>query len=315
MNIQDPAKKLLKFTCEKCEEHSVSAGDQPSSGEEGAVNIAPRSRRTVTDQHDFRTYVAGINKKLDELQPIKEALDTNNKALDNNSQEVKKLKNSIATIEEAMNFCSNKIDEFVKTTANLSKENALLQKEVHKLQKKSKEADDKLEFMEAKLEELEQKLKLSEIEICGVPVTRNENLQTIVCNVAKLIDIELDTKTIQDIYRPPKTTGARPIIIKLNTVNARNTWLERAKVKRGIKAKDVYTGFPETAVYINEALTPAKKRLLYLAKMFAREKRYKYVWIKDGNVLMRKDEGEKTIQVKHHIDLENLAQPIENTAE
>lgn len=51
-------------------------------------------------------------------------------------------------------------------------------------------------------------------------------------------------------------------------------------------------------IYINEHLTKVRRHLLYKTKEVAREKHYKYVWINEGDILIRKDDQSKVIRIR-----------------
>ncbi|KAJ8704308.1 hypothetical protein PYW08_013032 [Mythimna loreyi] len=50
-------------------------------------------------------------------------------------------------------------------------------------------------------------------------------------------------------------------------------------------------------VYIAEHLPPSTKKLFYLAREFANKNAYKFCWISNGNIFLRKVEGDKHILV------------------
>ena len=57
-------------------------------------------------------------------------------------------------------------------------------------------------------------------------------------------------------------------------------------------------------VYVNENMTPHYRQLFWRAKNYAKENNIKYVWFKNGKVLMRRSDEEKTvITVKSEGDL------------
>jgi len=50
-------------------------------------------------------------------------------------------------------------------------------------------------------------------------------------------------------------------------------------------------------LYINENLTQARKRLLWLTKQDAKKLKYDYVWTMNGKVYIRKDESSDCISL------------------
>ena len=86
---------------------------------------------------------------------------------------------------------------------------------------------------------------------------------------------------------------------------SRQAFLQSAK-ERKITAKDVNTNFPEDPVYVNEHLTPERKILLGMAKKKKNELRWKFAWVKDGKIMMRKTERSKIVRINNEEDLRKI---------
>ncbi|KAF0705319.1 PHD domain-containing protein [Aphis craccivora] len=59
-------------------------------------------------------------------------------------------------------------------------------------------------------------------------------------------------------------------------------------------------------IYINERLTKLKRTLFYQVKSAAKEKDYKFVWLSNADILVRKNESTKIIKIKSSQDIFNL---------
>jgi hypothetical protein len=51
-------------------------------------------------------------------------------------------------------------------------------------------------------------------------------------------------------------------------------------------------------IYIQEALTPRIRHMYLKTRRSAREKNYKYVWVKEGKILLRKEDSGRVIHIK-----------------
>lgn len=58
-------------------------------------------------------------------------------------------------------------------------------------------------------------------------------------------------------------------------------------------------------MYINQQLSVVCYKLLKDARKL-RQIGYDYVWVKDGRVLVRKENGSKVVQIKNHNDIDSL---------
>lgn len=59
-------------------------------------------------------------------------------------------------------------------------------------------------------------------------------------------------------------------------------------------------------IYASELLTPKVKRLMFLAKDYARSANYKFVWPSNGRVFMRLAEGKPYFSLRNEADLGDL---------
>jgi hypothetical protein len=57
-------------------------------------------------------------------------------------------------------------------------------------------------------------------------------------------------------------------------------------------------------IYVQEALTPRIRHIFMEAKNIAREKQFKYTWIKEGKVFMRN--GDRILYIKQLAMLKSL---------
>uniref|UniRef100_A0A8D8R783 FP protein C-terminal domain-containing protein n=1 Tax=Cacopsylla melanoneura TaxID=428564 RepID=A0A8D8R783_9HEMI len=146
------------------------------------------------------------------------------------------------------------------------------------------------------------------IEIWEFPETRGEDVVNIVTIIGRAIGVEnINEGDIQvahrvDLMNKDRGGKHRPIIVHMGSRYIRNKWLQkyrdfrRAKSSGKLSAKDISNSLPDSAVYLNEHITVKRKLLLKEAKTFAREKNIKFVWVKDGFILMKKNENDHRVQ-------------------
>lgn len=66
-------------------------------------------------------------------------------------------------------------------------------------------------------------------------------------------------------------------------------------------------------IYINVHLTAYNKKLFWLARQL-RSAGYKFVWVKDGQVKVRKNEHSKVININTPDDIPKIATPSQQNA-
>lgn len=209
-------------------------------------------------------------------------------------------------------YFERRFNEMMHTmTANKDEVIRALEGRVQELETKLQERDTKVEELEDRIEMLESRSRICNIEIRNMPETNGEDAVHLVGEIARTIGIQdLKEGDIQVAHRVDsrnnKEKGKRPIIVHLSSRYLKNKWLGKYKEYRKNKrdgqgpgilsAKEVNNQLPEGPIYINEHITVKKKMLLSEVKEFARVKGVKYVWIKEGFILVKKSDTDNNVK-------------------
>lgn len=175
---------------------------------------------------------------------------------------------------------------------NQKKENVELRNKIEELIKINKEKDAKICELNIKVNELEQYTRRDTIEIYGVKEQENENLQDIVFNISDKIGVEMKAEDIQVVHRNGrkiKEHVKRTIIVKLNRKKAEEI-INKRKMLKQIQDEN-------GRIFVNEAMSPFYKDLLWKTKSRARELGYQFVWFKRGKLFVRKSEGTRPVRI------------------
>lgn len=173
----------------------------------------------------------------------------------------------------------------------------------------TKEKEKDLCQLKLSVGKIEQKELNNYIEIQNVNETEEENLNEVIKIIARKIDIEVSPEEdIDNIYRKPYrynfTNTPSPILVRFIKKSTRDKFIKNRK--KLIANHDVHSLQHGKRIYINEGLSKYKKKLLCETKRKARKENYKYVWVKNSKILIKKDGLSKTIQIKSEKDLNNI---------
>lgn len=115
-------------------------------------------------------------------------------------------------------------------------------------------------------------------------------------SLATKIDVLPETvDAVEIVHRLPNREGKVPVIIaKFKSRLDRDKWFQKRNAMR------------QEGIYINENLTPQTKKLLWQTKEQARAKNYKFVWVRNGVVFVRKEQGSGAVRILEEGDLERL---------
>jgi len=213
-------------------------------------------------------------------------------------------------IERAMEFQSGLCNELSEKLERIEVKLAQDQARIASLEENNLKMFSKLNALELKINNIEQGSLGSSLEIHGVPVKPNENCRSIVSVVGRSLGVDISPNDIFNVYRPrPRASNDGnlrdpPIVVQLNNCFLRDELISARKVKRNLSSAHLNWEGPEVfQVYINERLTFYNKTLYNSARDLKKQNKIKYLWVKNGKVLMRKADGAPVIVVNTPDDL------------
>lgn len=247
------------------------------------------------------------------------------------SAEIRNLSIAQAACLKSLEIVNKKMEDLQLLSKNVK----IHDKRLNTLEKDNKEMKSLIKNLTLQVDNGEQRANINKLVLSGVPFLPDENLIDITkCAMAKL-NVPIDDNDVRDIYRmfkpkqssintnipnselagssqqnnnPPETVtkakgstiSLNPIIITFSSIKKRNEILKSFRINR-----DIYIN-NSVKIYIQEFLIPNRQRLLRKAKIFGRTNGFKYVWTRDGNIFIRKSDGEKPISINNFTDFASL---------
>lgn len=214
---------------------------------------------------------------------------------------------SLDEMNQKLAVMIKKLDDTNQKVTSLVQENNALKLELAK-------KEDTIRKMQARMDFFDQRLRVNNIEISNLPEKTGEDAREVVKTLIRAVGYkDIQDSDIQATHRVPKfnKTGSN-IVVHLTSRWTRSKILQAVKnfkrtAKRNLSSKDVDNDLPQVPVYISEHLCPAYKLLLMKTKTFAQNKGYKYTWVQEGRILVKKsDQARQTYQIKTEEDLTKL---------
>lgn len=172
----------------------------------------------------------------------------------------------------------------------------------------------KLQSRTATIEKISRDLN---IEIHEIPESRNENVLDLFKRLCECLRVVISDNDIRACRRVAKmnTTSVRPrnILVTLSSPRLRDQLLSAAtrfnKSSTNEKLSTTHLGIngERRRIYLCEHLSPDVKELHSLARKFCFENKYKYVWVRFGQIYIRKDEQSPAFHVKNLDSLNKLS--------
>ncbi|XP_077501509.1 uncharacterized protein LOC144112558 [Amblyomma americanum] len=237
---------------------------------------------------DLAQEIAEIRRMLAEVLTIKEKLET-----------LETIKITVDDIEKSVELMSTKYDEVIARMEKQSADISDLGKRVEKLETKLKEGE--IKQLKREVNNLEQYSRRQNLEIHGLQKHNNENLLEKLNLLANDLDLPpLSESDVEAIHRLPtrkdenNVDKVAPVLVRFASRVVRDKWLAKKKELRDADSK----------IFLNENLTTHNKKLLWLMKTKATEKEYKFAWVKNGKLFVRRNARDKIINITTIEDLE-----------
>lgn len=208
-------------------------------------------------------------------------------------------------IEKALEFMNGQYEEMRTKIGILENERSLY--------------NDNILRLEMKVEELQNSSKRSIVEFRNIPQKEKEtaaDLMSLVSSVGKVVNVEIPSTEVRDIYRGPgKPDMNKAVICELSRVQTKHELLAAVReYNKGRQHSDKLnteligvTG-KRLPVYISEHLLPSARKLFHQAREFAKQHSYKYCWVVDGKIYLRKDDGMRAVWIRSASILSDLIQ-------
>lgn len=223
-------------------------------------------------------------------------------------------------IHRSQQFLSNKFDTYNERTIQIEEENKILKKEVTNLK-------SKIVSMEGSINQMHHELYSKHISISNIPTTMDENLETIIMNVADTLNIKINPINIMSCKRGHTTNQYNdkennkpihppPIIVEFNTQKVKQEFMDIQKSFGPLTTTQLNFKPKNTApnrIYFNDLLSATNRKILYETQKIKRTCNIKFVWARNGNIYLRKNEGSQPIRIRDLEHLINIEQQFKNS--
>ncbi|XP_008483015.1 uncharacterized protein LOC103519703 [Diaphorina citri] len=216
----------------------------------------------------------------------------------------KTISDQIKDVENGLNFQSEQIADVLKNFGDMNTTFAKMQARQEEILKENQTLKNKVKKLEDKVLDLEQKYLDHNLEVMGVPETMTDEskIMEALCSVAKVAVPQRSRYTLKrSLVGPPGKPKA--IIMSFESKYERDSILKACK-KCKPKGLDLTKNATDVQpVYVNEQLTPQRKELFFKAMQIKREKKYLFLWVQEGKILLKKNENSRVVRIESIEDM------------
>ncbi|XP_047024341.1 uncharacterized protein LOC124633214 [Helicoverpa zea] len=175
-----------------------------------------------------------------------------------------------------------------------------------------------VEELRRELNDRDQELLANDIEVSNLPEEQAENPTHLIKALGHKLGISLEDRDIVSAERVggrqlnatnsagPTISRPRPIVVRLARRDLRDQLMASARVRRGATTADLGMPGPAQRFFLNERLTKVNRLLFRQAREAASALGWKFVWTKQGRILVRKAPGDKAQRIRTEGDLSRV---------
>lgn len=219
-------------------------------------------------------------------------------------EDVKSIKSDLCTLRESLDMAHG----LISTVANSFKTLEDRVSTVEKIASSIPTLQAEISTLKQELDERDQWARANNVEIRCIPIRKNENLFEIARQIGNLSNISIKKEDINYIARIPTRVPntEKPIIISFINRYIKEDFV--ASARKSKKLNISYLGFSANSnFYVNDHLTQRNKSLLNKARSIAKEKNFKYIWVKNSKIMARKSDTSHTFFIRCENDLVKIS--------
>lgn len=156
--------------------------------------------------------------------------------------------------------------------------------------------------------EFEQSTRKHNIEIVGIEQMPDENVMEVVKKLGDTLEVNCDDVEWASRRHQQKTSDKPATIVigfKSTGTESRNLWLANRRKLTKVNSSFITKGSQENKIYVNEDLAKTTRELLWNAKTKLKGI-YKYIWVVNGRILVKREEGDKSVWIRSEGDIREL---------
>lgn len=287
--------------------------DTPVKGicEESPVERRPRGEDTIVKEPSTKCEI-----DVDWGKQLVSAITALRLETENLRKEISNLRSELGAVKNDLSTCKSDLSAVSETVKTLEKRICSLENR-QEPDKSTTGLEQTVAELKNELNNRDQCLLSNDLEISGIPENEHENPQHIVKTLALKMGIDLQDQDVADVFRSgPRHLVAdhtenaqrrpRTIVVRLVRRSTRDCLLQAARVRRSLSTSDMGLSGPRCNIYMNERLTKFNRNLLRQAKEEARRLQWKFIWTKNGQILIRRREGETVYRIVSQQDLDHV---------
>lgn len=191
-----------------------------------------------------------------------------------------------------------------------------LEDQTNTLLEKNASLSNKVVSLESKVNMLEQKEIKNCIDIVNIPVSNVADVNdSVIQLISKGVGIEMDADAIESCFikkvnknkKSDSSSAVNIVCVRFRTSQCKQLIMNKIRINKIKLNANIFGGqHNKKNIFINDSLTAYTRSLFKKANLLKLNNDYKYVWIRNSSIFMRKKEGDKVIKINSFEDFSKI---------
>lgn len=158
--------------------------------------------------------------------------------------------------------------------------------------------------IKCKLNKAEQRGLNNNMIIHGVPYKAGENPEEIITKIGQSLQVPINQHKYSVVRLGGESNKNSPLRVIFENIEMKNIFIRSPK---RFQLNTQQLGYQTNQkIFLNHDLTKINLDLLKKTQQFKKENNFKYAWVSNGSILLRKEENSKIVMIEKEEDLANL---------
>ncbi|KAG6439132.1 hypothetical protein O3G_MSEX000512 [Manduca sexta] len=294
--------------------NSSSPPDLENLNSTGNANVTLRNKRYQHNRSpEEKSDVALTDLTINTLREMirKEIAQAFQESMKNSvSEQLSKINDIVTSFQQSLSFFNDMYEEMKTDIKEKTTKILEIEKENNMLKTSISDISRRMNLME-------QHARSNNIELQCVPEHRSENLVNTVLQLSRVIHCDVKDSEIlhctRVAKRDTKSNRPRSILIKFNSPRTRDSFLaasikfNKTNPKDKLSSSHLGIGADNPVpIYVVEHLSMENKAIHAAARIRSKELGYKFTWVRNGRIFMKKDELSEAILINNIDKLKTL---------
>ena len=221
---------------------------------------------------------------------------------------IEKLKEEVSALKEENKTTKKELSAIKEERDTFKLENRKMNRKVERCEYKISNIKTKhLRELRVKLDDVEQKFYEKDVQLVGLPelpeneCNEEEEVKAIVKLAKEKMGITIKESGIEKLHRlgKRKANKHRDVVVRFRSSATRSKFYQN-------RQKTANHSDPGSSIFVNDHLTEYRRNVFYAVRQLVKKKEVFAGWSQQGNILIRRNEGDQPIHIHCHEQLAEM---------